>query len=207
MTGVWQQLSSWFGPAKKEGNRYGDISFSRRTPSMPPSFPPPSVSPLPDVVSSLSHICSFLPFPQTLLMSQSWETKNAHFKKWYAYKSKEPGEPEIVAHWGWRNVQNTAGNTFYPSVFVYELLDQHEITNLLWPEEDAEHPLSAGLTIKQLPVFKAGWIVIPCGAQKLEVTKICLQGPLQSSNDVKPEHVKRAVFYVFPWVTWMSGDT
>lgn len=149
-------------------------------------------------VSSLSHICSSLPFPQTLLTSQSWETKNAHFKSDTLTRAKIQGSQTSLPTEAGGNVQNSARNTFYPSLFVYELLDQREIINLLWSEEDAECPLSAGLTIGLLPMFQAGWVVIPCGAQKLEVTKICLQGPLQSSIDVKPERVKRAIFYVFP---------
>lgn len=175
-------------------------------PCHPPSLLPPS--PHYQMLHFLSQPHLFLSaFSPNLADESKLGDEECSFQKWYTYKSKDPGEPEIVAHWGWRNVQNSARNKFYPSLFVYELLDQHEIINLLWPEEDAECPLSAGLTIGLLLMFQAGWVVIPCSAQKLEVTKICLQGPLQSSNDVKPERVKRAIFYVFPWVTWMSGDT
>lgn len=173
-----------------------------------PRFPPPSCLP------AGTLLLPFLSQPRLLLsaFSPSSAKTSEPGDKECSFQNAIPLEEPRVR--GARNCSpprleecpKSARNKLYLYSLVYKLLDWCVITTSLW-REDAEHPLCLDIAIELLPVFQAGWVVIPHIALKLKETKIYLQGSVQSCNDLKPERVKRAVIYVFSLVSWMSGDT
>lgn len=93
----WQQLPGWFGPAQKKreidmgtffsagpgpcGGSVQAIPSTVLTMLTPPSLLPPISLLVPyHCLTSLSHICSSLPFPQAQPTHRSWAIKDAHFK-------------------------------------------------------------------------------------------------------------------------------